>query len=311
MTYLILILLAISIFFNIYFLRSRSKKKNDIIYMEKKLQKITSDKTDEKLMLYTSDKQIQSLLIQINSLLEHNQKTVADFHGVERSMRKMLSNVSHDLKTPLTVILGYIEIILNDKTISPVKMNSLLQTINLKTVEVLDLISRFFELVKIESEDSNYENSKIDLNEVCRKVILEYYEILTTKKFEVSVEIPEESTYVWGNIEAIERILNNLISNSINYGAEGKMIGLKLTSLDDCAYIEVSDKGKGISEHDKDRIFERLYTMEDSRNKLYQGSGIGLTITKRLVEQMNGTISVKSIPFQQTTFTIQLKRLSF
>lgn len=311
MTYLILILLAISIFFNIYFLRSRSKKKSDIIYMEKKLQKITSDKTDEKLMLYTSDKQIQSLLIQINSLLEHNQKTVADFHGVERSMRKMLSNISHDLKTPLTVILGYIEIILNDKTISPVKMNSLLQTINLKTVEVLDLISRFFELVKIESEDSNYENSKIDLNEVCRKVILEYYEILTTKEFEVSVEIPEVSTYVWGNIEAIERILNNLISNSINYGAEGKMIGLKLTSLDDCAYIEVSDKGKGISELDKDRVFERLYTMEDSRNKLYQGSGIGLTITKRLVEQMNGTISVKSIPFQQTTFTIQLKRLSF
>lgn len=149
MTYLILILLAISIFFNIYFLRSRSKKKNDIIYMEKKLQKITSDKTDEKLMLYTSDKQIQSLLIQINSLLEHNQKTVADFHGVERSMRKMLSNVSHDLKTPLTVILGYIEIILNDKTISPVKMNSLLQTINLKTVEVLDLISRFLNLLKL------------------------------------------------------------------------------------------------------------------------------------------------------------------
>lgn len=311
MTYLILILLAISIFFNIYFLRSRSKKKNDIIYMEKKLQKITFDKTDEKLMLYTSDKQIQSLLIQINNLLEHNQKTVADFHGIERSMRKMLSNISHDLKTPLTVILGYIEIIINDKTISPVKMNSLLQTINLKTVEVLDLISRFFELVKIESEDSNYKNSKIDLNEVCRKVILEYYEILTTKEFEVSIEIPEESTYVWGNIEAIERILNNLISNSINYGAEGKMIGLKVTSLDDCAYIEVSDKGKGISEIDKNRVFERLYTMEDSRNKLYQGSGIGLTITKRLVEQMNGTISVKSIPFQQTTFTIQLNRLSF
>ena len=311
MIYLTIILLILSIILNIYLFQNRMKQKNDINYMEKKLRKIIYDKTDEKIMLYTSDKQIQSLLTQLNSLLEHSHKTVADFHGVERSLRKMLSNISHDLKTPLTVILGYTEIILNDKTVSPEKRDSLLQTVNLKTLEVLDLITRFFELVKIESEDSNYENTKIELNEICRKVILEYYEILTKKGFEVSIEVPAESTFVWGNVEAIERILNNLISNSINYGADGKLIGLKLTSKDDFAYIEVSDKGKGINEIDKNRVFERLYTMEDSRNKLYQGSGLGLTITKRLVEQMGGSISLESVPFQKTTFTVHLKQVTF
>ena len=311
MIYLTIILLILSIILNIYLFQNRMKQKNDINYMEKKLRKIIYDKTDEKIMLYTSDKQIQSLLTQLNSLLEHSHKTVADFHGVERSLRKMLSNISHDLKTPLTVILGYTEIILNDKTVSPEKRDSLLQTVNLKTLEVLDLITRFFELVKIESEDSNYENTKIELNEICRKVILEYYEILTKKGFEVSIEVPAESTFVWGNEEAIERVLNNLISNSINYGADGKLIGLKLTSKDDFAYIEVSDKGKGIDEIDKNRVFERLYTMEDSRNKLYQGSGLGLTITKRLVEQMGGSISLESVPFQKTTFTVHLKQVTF
>jgi len=311
MIYLTIILLILSIILNIYLFQNRMKQKSDINYMEKKLRKIIYDKTDEKIMLYTSDKQIQSLLTQLNSLLEHNHKTVANFHGVERSLRKMLSNISHDLKTPLTVILGYTEIILNDKTVSPEKRDTLLQTVNLKTLEVLDLITRFFELVKIESEDSNYENTKIELNEICRKVILEYYEILTKKGFEVSIEVPAESTFVWGNEEAIERILNNLISNSINYGADGKLIGLKLTSKDDFAYIEVSDKGKGINEIDKNRVFERLYTMEDSRNKLYQGSGLGLTITKRLVEQMGGSISLESVPFQKTTFTVHLKLVTF
>ena len=123
----------------------------EISYVEKKLQSIINEQTDENILLYTSNSQMKSLLIQINRLLEQNQKKVANFHSVERSMRKMLSNISHDLKTPLTVILGYIEIILHDPTINQEKEKSLLQTVHLKAEEVLELINRFFELVKLES----------------------------------------------------------------------------------------------------------------------------------------------------------------
>ncbi|ODG92508.1 MULTISPECIES: sensor histidine kinase [Bacillaceae] len=311
MIYLLVLFLAASLIFNIYLVQHQRVSNQEISYVKKKLQSIIEQKTDENVLLYTSNSQMKSLLIQINRLLEHNQKTVANFHSVERSMRKMLSNISHDLKTPLTVILGYIEIILHDEIINQEKEKSLLQTVHLKAEEVLDLINRFFDLVKLESNDVHLEMSKIELGEICKKTILDYYEILTKKEFDVSINIPNEQKFIWGNKGAVERILNNLISNALQYGSDGKVIGLHLRSTEDKVYIDVFDRGKGILEDGKDRVFERLYTMEDSRNKLYQGSGLGLTITKRLVEQLGGKISLESIPNHKTTFTIELKRMTY
>ncbi|MES9778055.1 ATP-binding protein, partial [Bacillus velezensis] len=94
-------------------------------------------------------------------------------------------------------------------------------------------------------------------------------------------------------------------------GSDGKVVGLKIRIADNDVFVEVSDKGKGINELHKDRVFERMYTLEDSRNTNYQGSGLGLTITKRLVEQMGGSISLDSVPFQKTIFSVRLKRIRF
>ena len=280
----------------------------EICYIEKKLYQILDNQNDENILLHTSNRRVKLLLIQINRLLEYNQKTVARFHSIERSMRKMLSNISHDLKTPLTVILGYTEIIMNNnRDVTQEKKKALLQTVHVKTVEVLELINIFFELVKLESDDHNLEISKVEIGEICRKMILEYYEILTIKEFEVEIDIPEEQILIWGNTEAIGRILNNLLSNAIKYGADGKMIGMKVRRTNDRVYIEIIDKGRGIQEADQDRVFERLYTMEDSRNKGNQGSGLGLTITKRLVERLDGRIYLDSKPFHQTTFSVEFK----
>lgn len=291
--------------------QNRKIKWRELKYTGTKLQQIITDRTDEKLLLYTDDADIKSLLIQINHLLEHSQMTVANYHRIERSMKTMLSNISHDIKTPLTIILGYSEMILNDENLSREKMRDLLQIVHLKTVEVLELLERFFELAKLESEDKTVEVSKVNISEICRNKILEYYTILTSKEFEVSIMIPDEEIYAWGNELELERILNNLISNAIKYGADGKMVGIEVRSDENKVYIEVMDKGKGISEIHKDHVFERMYTLEDSRNRLYQGSGLGLTITKRLVEKLGGEIFLESIPFQKTAFIVELKRFKF
>ncbi|TAI27465.1 HAMP domain-containing histidine kinase [Bacillus velezensis] len=311
MFYLVVILFICSAAVNIFLFRSRLNLRTEIKYIRNKLRKVVNEETGERLLLNTEDKYIKSLLIQINRLLDHNQKIKGNCNSIELSMRKMLSNISHDLKTPLTVILGYIEIINNDKSLTSEKVMSLLKTVNLKTVEVLALINRFFELVKLESGDKKLNSSRIDICEVSRKIILDYYEILISKEFEVVIDIPDDSVFVGGDEDAIERVLNNLITNAIQYGSDGKMVGLKIRITDNDVFVEISDKGKGINEMHKDRVFERMYTLEDSRNTNYQGSGLGLTITKRLVEQMEGSISLNSVPFKETTFSVRLRRIKF
>ena len=109
MIYVLVLFLAASLILNIYLVQHQRVTNQEISYVENKLQSIINEQTDENILLYTSNSQMKSLLLQINRLLEQNQKKVADFHSVERSMRKMLSNISHDLKTPLTSIRAYAE----------------------------------------------------------------------------------------------------------------------------------------------------------------------------------------------------------
>ncbi|MGM7634320.1 sensor histidine kinase [Bacillus sp. Hm123] len=307
LTTMILILLGV------IFLQYRMQKSKDeqLRYTYEKLQEIAGKQTAEKLLVVTDDRELQKLLVAINGLLEAKQKTNADHAKVEISMRKMLSNVSHDLKTPLTVILGYIEILQTDPTLSEEERQALLKKVQLKTHELMELIHKFFDLAKLESGDQRIELTRINVNEVCQANILSFYDVLTTKGFAVPIDLPEAPLYALGNEEVLGRILNNLISNAIAYGGDGKTLGMTVRNEEKLVCIDIWDKGKGISESHIDKVFERMYTLEDSRNRLYQGSGLGLTITKRLVEALGGEIHLSSKPYEKTMFTIMLKRMEF
>ncbi|PFD38135.1 two-component sensor histidine kinase [Bacillus cereus] len=289
----------------------RKNNSRNLRYTYEKLENIVKEKTGEKLLVMTDDKELQKLLVTINHLLDAKQKMNADHAKVEISMRKMLSNISHDLKTPLTVILGYTEMLNVDKTINGEERQLLLQKVHVKTLEVMELIHKFFDLAKLESGDKAIEITKINMNEICREKILSFYDLVTSKGFEVHIDIPERNIYAFGNAEVIGRVLNNLISNAIAYGYDGKTLGMVLREDETSVYIDVWDKGKGIDESHIDKVFERMYTLEDSRNRLYQGSGLGLTITKRLVEAMDGKIHLSSKPYEKTIFTVVLTKMQF
>lgn len=308
MIILLLIIIMVLIWLNFLQYRTRNHNKENLMYIHEKLKLIIDQKTDEKLLVHTDDETIQKILIEINRLLEHNQKIIATYIKTEVSMRKMLSNISHDLKTPFTVVLGYLEIMLHE---SGEENKELLTKVHAKTLEVLALINKFFDLAKLESGDKDIPLTKVNMHEVCRENILGYYEVLTTKGFEVVINLPEATLYALANEEELERVLNNLLSNAIQYGGDGKTLGLTLRSDEQSVYVDVWDKGKGISELHKDLVFERMYTLEDSRNKLHQGSGLGLTIIKRLLEKMGGEIHLVSKPYEKTTFTVKLNRITY
>lgn len=304
---IILLLLAV----NVWQYRKSRKASNDLKYIHNKLSRIMTEGSHERLLVFSTDVELRNVLIDLNRLLDINHKASIELVKLEKSMRNMLANISHDLKTPLTVVLGYIETIQQDEHMPAEERERMLKTIHQKAYEVIHLMEKFFDLAKLESGDREITLSRIEAGEACRRNILSFYNILNAKGSQVEIEIPDEPVYFMGNAEALERILNNLLSNAITYGDAGGILGLKLYSDENTVYIDIWDRGKGISEVHQDKVFERLYTLEDSRNRAYQGSGLGLTITKRLTEQMNGTISLVSQPYVKTVFTLSFRKLRF
>lgn len=272
-----------------------------------KLKEIIEKDSDEQITVFTENKDLMELAAQINALLEKYLKTKADYRRSEITSKKMLSNISHDIKTPMTVILGYLEIMQLSETPS----GEMLKKVERKAQSVMELINQFFTLSKIESGDMDIELSRVDICEICRESVLDFYELLSNKKFYVKVDMPETPIYIQGNKEALQRILFNLISNVIRYGADGKYLGISLRDDDRNVYVDVTDKGKGIDRAFADSIFDRLFTMEDSRNRNIQGNGLGLTIAQNLAQRLGGTITLESIPHEKTTFTVRLKKISF
>ena len=272
-----------------------------------KLKEIIEKDSDEQITVFTENKDLMELAAQINALLEKYLKIKADYRRSEITSKKMLSNISHDIKTPMTVILGYLEIMQLSETPS----GEMLKKVERKAQSVMELINQFFTLSKIESGDMDIELSRVDICEICRESVLDFYELLSNKKFYVKVDMPETPIYIQGNKEALQRILFNLISNVVRYGADGKYLGISLRDDDRNVYVDVTDKGKGIDKAFADSIFDRLFTMEDSRNRNIQGNGLGLTIAKNLAQRLGGTITLESIPHDKTTFTVRLKKISF
>jgi len=300
----IIVLLLCFILYQQFIFKIEMQKKLNAI--AEKLSDVLENDSNEKIMVFTSNKALMNLCGQINLLLLDRQKIKVDFKKQEIASKKMLANISHDIKTPLTVILGYLEILrLHNKE------DEMLQKVEAKAKQVIELINQFFSLAKLEAGDTSIEITKININELCRENILSFYELLQEKNFVVDISIPEQPYFVQGDKEAIDRILFNLISNAIRYGSDGKYMGLFIREMETYICIDIIDKGKGIEKEYVSNVFERLYTMEDSRNRNIQGNGLGLTIAKNLAIQLGGDVLLESEPNIRTSFSLKLKKYMY
>ncbi len=300
----IVVLISVALYQQFAFKTGTQSKLKKI---SQKLEEIQDTDSDENVMVFTDNKILMDLAAQINRLLENQRKIKVDYRRSEISSKKVLSNISHDIKTPMTVILGYLEIM----RLNSSGENEMLWKVEQKAQRVMELINQFFTLAKLEAGDTEIEISKIDVCETCRENVLDFYELLTQKEFQVDVDIPEKAVFVQGNKDALQRILFNLISNVVRYGGHGKYMGMFLRPEEKYIYIDVVDKGKGIDRAFAQSVFERLFTMEDSRNREVQGNGLGLTIAQNLAHQLGGEITLESEPNVKTTFTVKLRKFSY
>lgn len=284
----------------------RTGTKAKLYEISEKLKEILDTASDEKVMVFTDNRALMELTSQINRLLEERQKVKADYRRVQDASRKMLANVSHDIKTPMTVILGYLEMMRLNKGQS----GETLQKVESTAHRVMDLITQFFTLAKLEAGDTDMSLECLNVNEACRENILDFYELLTKNDFAVEIDIPDQTLYAAANRDALQRMMFNLISNAIRYGSDGKYLGVFLRQDELHIYIDIADKGRGIQKEFADSVFDRLFTMEDSRNSAMQGNGLGLTIAKSLAHKLGGDIALESRPYEKTVFTIILKKWS-
>lgn len=211
---------------------------------------------------------------------------------LDKENKELISNISHDLKTPITAVKGYIEGIMDGVADTPEKMDRYLRTIYNKTTEMDRLINELTFYSKIDTNRIPYTFSKLNVEHYFGDCAEECGIELETKGIElVYANYVEQNVMVIADGEQIRRVINNLIGNAVKYMDKEKgIIQIRVKDVGDFIQVEIEDNGKGIAAKELSRIFERFYRTDMSRNSSKGGSGIGLSIVKKILEDHGGKV---------------------
>ena len=272
------------------------------------LDDVLSGNKNRRVMLNNNAKSITALVNNINSIIDTMCEIENEKVKKTNMMSRMISNISHDFKTPLTSLIGYIELIKESDDLRIIDKREYLDIVHNKAYYLNSTLENFFYLSRLESSDEKFNIEEINLTDVIQEQLLFFYNDFKNLGITPSIELLKEDIYVYADKISVGRILNNLLSNSLKYGKDGDKVGVSIVKENDYVFVEVWDNGKGIGSNDLKLIFERLYTVEDSRSAKLSGTGIGLSIVKQLVKGNKGTIRVESIPFEKTSFLFSLPK---
>lgn len=280
---------------------------NEVLYVRERLGTL-ADASDTKengyILIPSENARVKELAAQINRLLEIFYLQKADRQRERQVMDQVLTNISHDLRTPLTVLKGCSELMkkeIRKETGAPV-LQEMATRIDQKADELVGTINEYFIMAKIESGDIKIEPQRINITQVCNEIMLDYYEILEEAQYEVDIQTGGMPVYVYADAVALERILKNLIDNAMKHGGSGKYLGIRLKNYEEKVTVEIEDHGPGISAKEQEQIFSRNYTTA----RRASGSGLGLAIARSLALQMGADIQVDSEPGIRTVFRLNI-----
>ena len=211
---------------------------------------------------------------------------------MDKENKELISNISHDLKTPITAVKGYVEGIMDGVADTPEKMNRYVRTIYNKTNEMDHLINELTFYSKIDTNRIPYTFSKLNVEDYFSDCAEELGLEMETKGIElVYANYVEKDVQVIADGEQIRRVIHNIVSNAIKYMEKPKgIIQLRVKDVGDFIQVEIEDNGKGIAAKDLPYIFDRFYRTDVSRNSSKGGSGIGLSIVKKIMEDHGGKV---------------------
>ncbi|WP_028596707.1 sensor histidine kinase [Paenibacillus assamensis] len=261
-------------------------------------------------ILTNDDPIVDEVIFSINELIEHVAKVQVQSVRSEAARKSLLTNISHDIRTPLTSIIGYVDALKDNIPASPEERQQFVQVISNKAVALKELIDEIFHLAKLDADEIPLQVESVDAAEMAREAVISFLPELDRHKIELRVGLPEEKCMALVDKLSLMRILNNLIKNAVQYGKEGKVLGIELIEMSHSYQFSIWDKGAGIAEQDVMNIFNRMYRADRSRSPLNGSSGLGLAITKALVEKNGGAIWVESEPGIRTTFSFTIPKIT-
>jgi len=246
----------------------------------------------------------KSICNAINEITTYYQAQLIRQKQAEQAYKRLMTSLSHDVKTPLTSLVGYLEAIQN-KMVTAEEKDEYIDVALDKTHHLKNFVESLFDWVKLDAKEQVFQFEVCDLNEVTRHVLTDWIPILEDKHFDYKIDIPEAECSVRLDRNAYTRILNNLLQNVIVHSG-GNEVSIRTSDDGKKVRITVADNGKGIPEKDLPHIFERLYQGDESRRSA--GNGLGLSIVRELVSAHGGSICAECPPQGGKTLTITLPK---
>lgn len=293
---IICLMIAASLSFMLVFILSRTMTYP--LHEMNKAAKLISGGDFEKRVDFNSEDEIGQLAKSLNDMAE-------SLHKQEISRRLFIENVSHDLRSPLTSIRGFLQAIL-DGTIPPEKHEHYLNVIREETERLSKLTHDIIDLENMNSHEITLNRARFDINELVRKVVVMFETMARDKNLSVALVFAEETSIVFADQEKISRIIYNLVDNAVKFSPVGGRIEISSNKKDKKAVITVTDNGRGIPKERQKQVFERFYKVDPSRGEDRKGSGLGLSIVSAFLRAHNEVISLKSEENAGSTFSFEL-----
>nr|WP_302702935.1 HAMP domain-containing sensor histidine kinase [uncultured Clostridium sp.] len=285
----------------------RSKFYEPLEKLNKAMELLTEGKR-KKPVDYSGPREFVDICDRFNIMVSKLEDSENQRKKLMNDKERMMADISHDLKTPITSIQGYAKA-LSDGIIADEDKDKYIKIIYEKSKKLTELINIFHEYSKLEHPDFNLIFEKVDLSEYLRAYIALKYEDIVESGFNIEVDIPEKEMEIKIDKVQLQRVFDNILGNSIKHNEKGTNIYVSLKEKNDIYEIIIADDGKGISKDIANNIFEAFTVGDESRNSK-QGSGLGLAIAKTIVDLHGGTIELEpeSLKKFSTQFKIILKK---
>ena len=251
-------------------------------------------------ILSATNELVAPLAYEINEIVVSYEKRLSTVRQAEETNRQLMTSLSHDVRTPLTTLIGYLDAA-HKGIVTGKDKDDYIETARRKAHDLKEYIDILFDWFKLNSNEFAMDINTVEAAELTRNILIDWIPIFEDRQIDYNIDIPEQPFRVKLDTDGYMRILNNLIQNVISHSHADK-IEIILSKQEKNMQIRLADNGIGIEKEDLKHIFERLYKCDKGRSE--KGSGLGLSIAHQLVEKMNGTITANSTQGTGTEFTL-------